>query len=85
MRKKFLRCLRLRRVALANFPLSMPMNMPTHAHGQGYADVNMLIPELIGSISIEKGPSSRCSCGSRSLASSERAKKFAVALGGKIL
>ncbi len=81
MRKKFLRCLRLRRVAFANFPLSMP----THAHGQGYADVNMLIPELIGSISIEKGPSSRCSCGSRSLASSKRAKKFAVALGGKII
>ncbi|HXW70298.1 MAG TPA: TonB-dependent receptor [Methylocella sp.] len=41
---------------LAIFLDGMPMNMPTHAHGQGYADVNMLIPELIGSINIEKGP-----------------------------
>jgi outer membrane receptor for Fe3+-dicitrate len=41
---------------LAIFIDGMPMNMPTHAHGQGYADVNMLIPELISSIDIEKGP-----------------------------
>ncbi len=41
---------------LAIFMDGMPMNMPTHAHGQGYADVNMLIPELIGSIDIQKGP-----------------------------
>ena len=34
----------------------VPMNMPTHAHGQGYADLNMLIPELIGSMNIRKGP-----------------------------
>jgi hypothetical protein len=25
----------------------MPVNMPTHAHGQGYTDVNFLIPELV--------------------------------------
>ena len=24
----------------------MPINMPTHAHGQGYTDLNFLIPEL---------------------------------------
>ncbi len=24
--------------------MGMPVNMPTHAHGQGYADVNFLIP-----------------------------------------
>ena len=24
----------------------MPVNMPTHAHGQGYTDLNFLIPEL---------------------------------------
>ena len=34
----------------------VPINMPTHAHGQGYADLNMLIPELIGSMNIRKGP-----------------------------
>ena len=41
---------------LAIFMDGMPMNMPTHAHGQGYADVNMLIPELISSVNIQKGP-----------------------------
>lgn len=34
----------------------MPLNMRTHAHGQGYADLNFLIPELIGSVNIRKGP-----------------------------
>ena len=24
-----------------------PVNMPSHAHGQGYADLNFVIPELI--------------------------------------
>ncbi len=41
---------------LAIFLDGMPMNMPTHAHGQGYADLNMLIPELISSVDIKKGP-----------------------------
>jgi len=34
----------------------MPVNMPTHGHGQGYADINFLIPELIQSIDVRKGP-----------------------------
>jgi len=34
----------------------MPVNMRTHAHGQGYADLNFLIPELIGSVNLRKGP-----------------------------
>lgn len=34
----------------------MPVNMPTHGHGQGYADLNFLIPELIGGLSVRKGP-----------------------------
>jgi outer membrane receptor protein involved in Fe transport len=34
----------------------MPVNMRTHAHGQGYSDLNFLIPELISSINIRKGP-----------------------------
>lgn len=34
----------------------MPVNMRTHAHGQGYADLNFLIPELIASVNIRKGP-----------------------------
>jgi outer membrane receptor protein involved in Fe transport len=34
----------------------MPVNMPTHGHGQGYADLNFMIPELIQSLHIRKGP-----------------------------
>jgi hypothetical protein len=34
----------------------MPVNMRTHGHGQGYTDVNFLIPELIRTISYVKGP-----------------------------
>lgn len=36
--------------------LGMPVNMPSHAHGQGYADLNFLIPELVKSIQYKKGP-----------------------------
>jgi len=34
----------------------MPMNMPSHAHGQGYADLNFLIPELVERVDYKKGP-----------------------------
>jgi hypothetical protein len=34
----------------------MPVNLPTHAHGQGYSDLNFLIPELISRVSYRKGP-----------------------------
>ena len=34
----------------------MPVNMRTHGHGQGYADISFLIPELIQSMRIRKGP-----------------------------
>ncbi|KRQ96647.1 TonB-dependent receptor [Bradyrhizobium valentinum] len=34
----------------------MPVNMPTHGHGQGYADINFLIPELVQSVNVHKGP-----------------------------
>ena len=34
----------------------MPVNMRTHGHGQGYADINFLIPELIQFVQIRKGP-----------------------------
>jgi len=39
----------------ATFLDGMPVNMPTHAHGQGYSDLNFLIPELVGSIAYRKG------------------------------
>ena len=25
----------------------MPLNLPSHAHGEGYADMNMVIPEFV--------------------------------------
>jgi len=34
----------------------MPVNMPTHGHGQGYTDLNFMIPELVSRISYKKGP-----------------------------
>jgi outer membrane receptor protein involved in Fe transport len=34
----------------------MPINMPTHAHGQGYTDLNFLIPELVSDLHYKKGP-----------------------------
>jgi TonB dependent receptor-like, beta-barrel/TonB-dependent Receptor Plug Domain len=34
----------------------VPVNLPTHAHGQGYSDLNFLIPELIDHIDYMKGP-----------------------------
>lgn len=33
----------------------MPINMRTHGHGQGYTDLNFIIPELISSIDYRKG------------------------------
>jgi hypothetical protein len=34
----------------------LPVNLRTHAHGQGYADLNIVIPELVESIDYRKGP-----------------------------
>ena len=34
----------------------VPVNMRTHAHGQGYADLNFLMPETVNSLDIRKGP-----------------------------
>jgi hypothetical protein len=33
----------------------IPVNMPTHAHGQGYSDINWLIPELVADVQFRKG------------------------------
>ncbi len=34
----------------------IPVNFPTHGHGQGYSDLNFLIPEIIESVDFRKGP-----------------------------
>ena len=34
----------------------MPLNLPSHAHGEGYSDMNTVIPELVERVDAEKGP-----------------------------
>lgn len=34
----------------------MPVNMVSHAHGQGYADLHFVIPEMVQSLNFGKGP-----------------------------
>ena len=40
---------------LATFVDGMPINEPTHAHGQGYTDLNFMIPALATNIAYTKG------------------------------
>ena len=41
---------------LAIFVDGVPVNLRSHAHGQGYADLHFLIPETIRAIDVSKGP-----------------------------
>lgn len=41
---------------IAFFVDGVPVNMPSHAHGQGYTDFNFLIPELVTGLEGYKGP-----------------------------
>jgi outer membrane cobalamin receptor len=34
----------------------LPVNMVSHAHGQGYSDLHFLIPEIVGTVDFNKGP-----------------------------
>ncbi len=34
----------------------MPVNMVSHAHGQGYADLHFVIPEMVQTLNFSKGP-----------------------------
>jgi outer membrane receptor for ferrienterochelin and colicin len=34
----------------------LPVNLVSHAHGQGYADSNFVIPETIERLQLNKGP-----------------------------
>ena len=34
----------------------MPLNLPSHAHGEGYSDMNTVIPEFVRRVNFEKGP-----------------------------
>ncbi len=41
---------------VAGFVDGIPINMPTHGHGQGYLDMHFLIPETVKNVDIVKGP-----------------------------
>ncbi|MDR3737389.1 MAG: TonB-dependent receptor [Terracidiphilus sp.] len=41
---------------IAIFLDDMPLNLPSHAHGEGYADMNIVIPEFVQRVNFEKGP-----------------------------
>ncbi len=34
----------------------MPLNLSSHAHGEGYSDMNIVIPEMVRRVNFEKGP-----------------------------
>jgi len=50
---------------------SMPVNMRTHGHGQGYTDLSFIVPEFVDTITYQKGPY-RASDGDFSTAGSAR-------------
>jgi outer membrane receptor protein involved in Fe transport len=41
---------------IANFVDDMPVNRPTNTHGQGYSDLNFIMPELANGLDYTKGP-----------------------------
>ena len=41
---------------VALFLDGVPVNMPSHGHGQGFADLHFLIPEVIDRVDVSKGP-----------------------------
>jgi hypothetical protein len=41
---------------IAIFLDDMPLNLPSHAHGEGYSDMNTVIAEFVKRVNFEKGP-----------------------------
>lgn len=69
----------------STFVDGMPVNMRSHGHGQGYTDLNFVIPELVHSISFKKGPyyadvGDFSGVGNASINSQRRLERSAVAL-----
>src|SRR5215469_4611570 len=40
----------------ATFLDGMPLNLPSHAHGEGYSDMNTVIGEFVQRVNFQKGP-----------------------------
>jgi outer membrane receptor protein involved in Fe transport len=43
-------------IDFANFVDDVPVNRPSNAHGQGYSDLNFVIPQLLAGVDYTKGP-----------------------------
>jgi outer membrane receptor protein involved in Fe transport len=43
-------------IDFANFVDDMPVNRPSNAHGQGYSDLNFVIPQILAGVDYTKGP-----------------------------
>ena len=41
---------------IANFLDDMPINRPSNAHGEGYSDLNFIVPEVLDGLEYTKGP-----------------------------
>ena len=41
---------------IAIYADGIPVNLPSHGHGQGYADTHFLIPETVATVDVHKGP-----------------------------
>jgi outer membrane receptor protein involved in Fe transport len=64
----------------------LPVNMPTHGHGQGYSDINFLIPELVRRVDYKKGTyyaeeGNFSAAGSVDVTYADRLEKSLAALG----
>jgi len=72
---------------VALFVDGVPVNMVSHGHGQGYADLNWIIPELIEKVEVAKGPyfaryGDFATAGAINLVTRRNFEKSQVTLGG---
>lgn len=72
---------------LALFVDGVPVNMVSHGHGQGYADLHFVIPETVQRLEVRKGPyfaefGDFANAGALNLVTRPSAPESAVSLGG---
>jgi outer membrane receptor protein involved in Fe transport len=65
----------------------VPVNAVSHGHGQGYADLNFVIPELVERIEVRKGPYAAqdgdfATAGSFNLVTRQVADRSSITIGG---
>lgn len=65
----------------------VPVNMVSHGHGQGYADLNWVIPELVETLDVFKGPYAAdqgdfATAGAIDMVTRERIDRSSIAVSG---